>query len=56
MEKRLDRDVAAEAAVHGAIDRTHPAAADLRGDVIWTEGRSEERPRRITLSLQAAPP
>ena len=36
----LDRHLAAEAGVCGAIDRAHPALADLRGDVIDAEARA----------------
>jgi hypothetical protein len=50
--QQLDRDLATEFGVAGAIDLAHPAAADLRDDVVRTEpvaGRGHARDYTVRL-------
>jgi hypothetical protein len=45
----LDRDVALELGVVGAIDLAHPAFAELGGDLVGAQPRSDHRAAIIAL-------
>ena len=49
IRQHLERNLAAETGIGGAIDRTHPAFADPRGDFIDAKTRAESESQAVGL-------
>ena len=47
VRQHFDRDLATEARIGGAVDRTHPALANLRGDLVDAETRARSEGQEL---------